>query len=144
MLSTFLVDCCCFFSPLKVYFQINPEPNSICDPEGDYGPVVYEALSCQRRKSIILFESRRFPNKISEWALKMPTNDTTMYYTCVLCRKLKDKGKRQEPQIHYPPPARIVVRNGRFMVHPDYPRTPHICDFANNPLSDRQSVLSRR
>uniref|UniRef100_A0A8R1Y3I8 C2H2-type domain-containing protein n=1 Tax=Onchocerca volvulus TaxID=6282 RepID=A0A8R1Y3I8_ONCVO len=124
--------------------QINPEPNSICDPEGDYGPVVYEALSCQRRKSIILFESRRFPNKISEWALKMPTNDTTMYYTCVLCRKLKDKGKRQEPQIHYPPPARIVVRNGRFMVHPDYPRTPHICDFANNPLSDRQSVLSRR
>uniref|UniRef100_A0A1I7V6J5 C2H2-type domain-containing protein n=2 Tax=Loa loa TaxID=7209 RepID=A0A1I7V6J5_LOALO len=124
--------------------QIDLEPNPVCDPEGDYGPVVYEALSCQRRKSIILFESRRFPNKISEWALKMPTNDTTMYYTCVLCRKLKDKGKRQEPPVQYPPPARIVVRNGRFMVHPDYPKTPHICDFENNPLSDRQSVLSRR
>ncbi|CAG9536573.1 unnamed protein product [Cercopithifilaria johnstoni] len=124
--------------------QIDLEPNPFCDPEGDYGPVIYEALSCQRRKSIILFESRRFPNKISEWALKMPTNDMTMYYTCVLCRKLKDKGKRQEPPIQYPPPARIVVRNGRFMIHPDYPKTPHICDFANNPLSDRQSVLSRR
>ncbi|MCP9258616.1 hypothetical protein DINM_001634 [Dirofilaria immitis] len=106
--------------------QINAQPNLICEPEGDYGPVLYEALSCQRRKSIILFESRRFPNKISEWALKMPTNDITMYYTCVLCRKLKDKGKRQEPPIQYPPPARIVVRNGRFMVHPDYPKTPHI------------------
>ncbi|VDK74858.1 unnamed protein product [Litomosoides sigmodontis] len=124
--------------------QADLDRNPFCDPEGDYGPVIYEALSCQRRKSIILFESRRFPNKISEWALKMPTNDTTMYYTCVLCRKLKDKGKRQEPPVQYPPPARIVVRNGRFMVHPDYPKTPHICDFANNPLSDRQSVLSRR
>ncbi|VBB25921.1 unnamed protein product [Acanthocheilonema viteae] len=124
--------------------QKDLEPNPACDTEGDYGPVIYEALSCQRRKSIILFESRRFPNKISEWALKMPTNDITMYYTCVLCRKLKDKGKRQETPVHYPPPARIVVRNGRFMVHPDYPKTPHICDFANNPLSDRQSVLSRR
>lgn len=123
---------------------IDLELNPICYPEGDYGPVIYEALSCQRRKSIILFESRRYPNKISEWALKMPTNDTTMYYTCVLCRRLKDKGKRQEPHVKYPPPARIVVRNGRFMVHPDYPKTPHICDFANNPLSDRQSVLSRR
>uniref|UniRef100_A0A0R3RSL0 C2H2-type domain-containing protein n=1 Tax=Elaeophora elaphi TaxID=1147741 RepID=A0A0R3RSL0_9BILA len=130
--------------PVYSTVQMDLEPNSVCDPEGDYGPVIYEALSYQRRKSIILFESRLFPNKISEWALKMPTNDMTMYYTCVLCRKLKDKGKRQEPPVQYPPPARIVVRNGRFMVHPDYPKTPHICDFANNPLSDRQSVLSRR
>ncbi|VDN02475.1 unnamed protein product [Thelazia callipaeda] len=119
-------------------------PNQIYESEGDYGPVIYEALSCQRRKSIILFESKRFPNKISEWALKMPANELTMYYTCVLCRSIKDKGKRQKPPVRYPPPARIVVRCGRFMVHPDYPKTPHICDFPNNPLADRDSVLSRR
>lgn len=132
------------FLQVKYYFQLDLEPNPACDLEGDYGPVIYEALSCQRRKSIILYESRRFLNKISEWALKMPINDTSMYYTCVLCRKLKDKGKRLKPPVHYPPPARIVVRSGRFMIHPDYPKTPHICDFPNNPLSDRQSVLSRR
>lgn len=120
------------------------ERKPACEPAGDYGPVLYEALSCQRRKSIILFESKRFPNKISEWALKFPASDTAMYYTCVLCRNLKDKGRRQVSPVRYPPPARIVVRSGRFMVHPDYPRTPHICDFENNPLSNRESVLSRR
>lgn len=103
-----------------------------------------EALSNKRRNTIILFKSIRYPNKISEWSVKTPSSDISKYYTCVLCRKLKDSGKRCSPPVEYPPAARIVVRDGRFIVHPDYPKTPHICGFENNPLADHASVLSRR
>lgn len=128
----------------KFTLQFGVDSESIEATKDDYGPVLHEALSNQCRKTIILYESKRYPGKVSEWSLKVPANDTTTYYTCVLCRKVKDRGKRQIPPVDYPPAARIVVRNGRFMVDPDYPKAPHICDFENNPLSNRESVLSRR
>lgn len=46
--------------------------------------------------------------------------------------------------MHFGTAARIVVRDGRFLVHPDYPTTPHICGFEENPMSDRAAVLARR
>lgn len=57
---------------------------------------------------------------------------------------LQDRGKRLVPPVKFGPPARILVRNGRFLTHPDYPRTPHICGFSTNSMSERAVVLSRR
>lgn len=110
----------------------------------DYGPVTWEELSNLRRNSVILFKSVRYPNKISEWTLRADHARESRYYICVLCRRLQDRGRREKPPVNFGPAARILVRNGRFLVHPDYPKTPHICGFAENPLSDRAAVLARR
>ncbi|KHN78520.1 hypothetical protein Tcan_13965 [Toxocara canis] len=110
----------------------------------DYGPVTWEELSTLRRNSVILFNSELHPNKVSEWTLRTDPSREIKYYICVLCRRLQDKGRREVPPIHFGTAARIVVRNGRFLVHPDYPTTPHICGFEENPMSDRAAVLTRR
>lgn len=113
--------------------------------EIDYGPVVYEAISNHNRNSIILFNSIRFPGRVSEWIEKWPhRNNDVKSYICVLCRKVKDHGDQMKPSRKYPPSARITVKQGRFLVHPDYPLTSHICDFETNPLSLGESVLKRR
>uniref|UniRef100_A8NZR3 Uncharacterized protein n=1 Tax=Brugia malayi TaxID=6279 RepID=A8NZR3_BRUMA len=80
-----------------------------------------------RRNSVILFNSELYPTKISEWSLRAEPGRDNKYYICVLCRRLQDRGKRLIPPVKFGPPARILVRNGRFLTHPDYPRTPHIC-----------------
>uniref|UniRef100_A0A915BZ37 C2H2-type domain-containing protein n=1 Tax=Parascaris univalens TaxID=6257 RepID=A0A915BZ37_PARUN len=110
----------------------------------DYGPVTWEELSSLRRNSVILFNSELYPNKISEWTLRTDPSREIKYYICVLCRRLQDKGRREVPPVHFGTAARIVVRDGRFLVHPDYPTTPHICGFEENPMSDRAAVLARR
>lgn len=113
--------------------------------ELDYGPVVYEAISNHNRKSIILFNSIRFAGRVSEWIEKWQHGSSDVKsYICVLCRKMKDHGDRMKPSRKYPPSARITVKQGRFLVHPDYPLTPHICGFETNPLSLGESVLKRR
>lgn len=98
----------------------------------------------QSRSALILFKSRRYPNKISQWAQNGTKGDASTRYTCVLCRRLKEKNRRSNPPVECDPPAAIVVRSGRFMVDPDYPNPPHICDFANNHLADQNEVIRRR
>ncbi|KAM3727167.1 GPI inositol-deacylase [Dirofilaria immitis] len=48
---------------------------------------------------------------------------------------LIDRDKRLITKVELDPPARILVRNGHFLTHPDYPCTPHICEFEDNPIS---------
>lgn len=98
----------------------------------------------QCRSALVLFKSKRYPNKISQWTQNGTKGDASTRYTCVLCRRLREKNRRSNPPVECGPPAAIVIRNGRFMVDPDYPNPPHICDFANNHLADESEVIRRR
>ncbi|MCP9258615.1 hypothetical protein DINM_001633 [Dirofilaria immitis] len=80
----------------------------------DFGPVTWQELSNMRRNSVILFNSELYPAKISEWSLRAEPGRDNKYYICVLCRRLQDRGKRLIPPVKFGPPARILVRNGRF------------------------------
>ncbi|VDK51356.1 unnamed protein product [Anisakis simplex] len=99
----------------------------------------------KRHYSLVFFRSRTNAGKISEWSKDGLRGDASTHYSCVLCRKLRSKTNRNNnPSAQLGRAAGIVIRNGRFIIDPDNPNPPHICNFDNNPLSDEVEVLKRR
>jgi hypothetical protein len=96
-------------------------------------PVKFRFDSAQRKNKVILYDSKRFPGKTSEWYF-VRKNATTLNEThrCVKCREVNEKARRAKNEQSRQPGARIQVNQDFFKTNPDWPDGEHICNFEHN------------
>ncbi|CAD5216706.1 unnamed protein product [Bursaphelenchus xylophilus] len=114
---------------------------------GDYGLVDFKFDSSQRKRHVIVYNSRKYPGHASEWYFARK-NATTLNetYRCVQCRRYREEVKRGVRQDEYnnKAEARIIVHQDRFLTDPDEPLGDHICNFEHNERTLMHQVWTRR
>uniref|UniRef100_A0AC35GK68 Uncharacterized protein n=1 Tax=Panagrolaimus sp. PS1159 TaxID=55785 RepID=A0AC35GK68_9BILA len=98
-----------------------------------FAPVEVTLPSLQHKHPVVIYDSKRFPGKSSEWFFHKE-NRVSGYnvYRCVRCKSVNEKSKRSGAG-SIGVPARIYIQNEHFMNDPDYPYGDHICSFETNP-----------
>jgi hypothetical protein len=109
-----------------------------------FAPVEVTLPSLQHKHPVVIYDSKRFPGKSSEWFFHKE-NRVSGYnvYRCVRCKSVNEKSKRSGAG-SIGVPARIYIQNEHFMNDPDYPYGDHICSFETNPECETSSVYAKR
>uniref|UniRef100_A0A914XUY9 Uncharacterized protein n=2 Tax=Panagrolaimus superbus TaxID=310955 RepID=A0A914XUY9_9BILA len=109
-----------------------------------FAPVEVTLPSLQHKHPVVIYDSKRFPGRSSEWFFHKE-NRVSGYnvYRCVRCKSVNEKSKRSGAG-SIGVPARIYIQNEHFMNDPDYPYGEHICSFETNPECETSSVYAKR
>ncbi|KAE9555815.1 hypothetical protein FO519_001029 [Halicephalobus sp. NKZ332] len=111
---------------------------------GVFAPVEVTLPSLQHKHPVVVYDSKRFPGRSSEWFFhKLNRVSGFMVYRCVRCKSVNEKSKRSGAG-SIGVPARIYIQNDHFMNDPDFPYGEHICQFETNPECESSSVYAKR